>query len=141
MLRICKKRGDRRIGLAGAKFEVCVLGIPTGERRVMLSYSLIGISSCRTRRVRVQTILKDFEIHLLKPWLEKSRLPKPRQMIGRVGAIQVLNHGILGIGGIRAKPGGWPRRNSEALPSTQGFQAPASGVTGFGLDQTPGIGG
>jgi len=86
-------------------------------------------------------ILKDFEIQLLKPWLEKSRLPKPRQMIGRVGAIQVLNHGILGIGGIRAKRRRLAKAQLGTLPSTQDLLVPARGVTGFGLDHTPDIGG
>src|SRR5215472_15335384 len=103
MLRICEKRGDRRIGLARAKLQVCVLGIPTGESRVMLRYGLIGISSRSTRRVQVQMILEDFEIHLLNPWLEESGLPKPCQMISSVSAVQILNQRILSVGGIGAK--------------------------------------
>jgi hypothetical protein len=68
MLWICEKGGDRWIVLAGAKFEVCVFGIPTAERRIMLRNGLIRVSSRGTRRIRVQMILEISSF--LKPWLE-----------------------------------------------------------------------
>src|SRR6516164_2677514 len=73
----------------------------------MLRYGLIGISSRSMRRVQVQMILEDFEIHLLNPWLEESGLPKPCQMISSVSAVRVLNQRILGVGGIGTKRR-WP---------------------------------
>src|SRR5437899_13097243 len=67
----------------------------------MLRDGLVCVSPRRARRVRIQMILEDFEIDLLKPWLKKSRLPKPCKMVRRIRTIQALYRRVLSIGRIR----------------------------------------
>src|SRR5215469_1752084 len=102
MMRICEEAGDRRIGLARAKFEVCVFGIPTGDGRIMLRNGLIGVSS----RHEEDSCRDDFG---------RSPDPLPEARAGKIRAakttrddlycwaIQALNRCILSIGGIGAE--------------------------------------
>src|SRR5437870_1230160 len=55
-------------------------------------------------------ILEDLNLHLPQPGLEKPGLPEPCQMVGGVGALEVLIGVILsvGIGGAECRRGGGP---------------------------------
>src|SRR5262245_24114523 len=91
----------------------------------MLSDRLISVRSSSRRCVQVQMILKDFEIHLLEPGLEKPRLPKPGQVIGAVGAAQILYCRILSVGHIGSECG--RRTKAEILSGRQHPRLPGSG--------------
>ena len=113
MLRICKERWYGGIRLAGPQLEICVFRVPAGERGVMLGDGLVGIRARGTRRVQVQVILKDLQIDLLEPRLEKPGLPEPGQMVGAVRAAEVLYPRVLRAGGIGSECG--RRAKTEVL--------------------------
>src|SRR5437763_16964689 len=115
MLRICEKRRNRWIGLVGTQFQVRVFGIPTGECGVMLRDGFICISPGGARRIGIQMVLKDFQVHLLQPRQEESWLPKRCHMIGRIASIQTLYSRVLSIGGLRSKR---RRRIEPKVPAT-----------------------
>src|SRR5947209_4003144 len=82
-------------------------------------------------------MLKNLCFHLLEPGLEKSGLPEPRQVIGGIGALEVLVRVIL-----RGRFGRAERRRRggpELTGSGEYSRVPCSisGLTGVALLQVP----
>src|SRR5580704_5111794 len=125
VLRVGEYRNDCRIGLAWPKLKICILRIPAGERRVVLCDGLIGVSPRSARRVEVQMVLKDLLVHLVQPFLKEARLPEPGQMIGIVRANEVLDGGVLDVGGVGAERR-W-RTRAEIVGSIQHPRLPCAG--------------
>src|SRR5258708_374269 len=91
----------------------------------MLGDGLVGIRARGSWRVQVQVILKDFQVHLLEPRLEKPRLPEPGQMVGAVRAREILYSRVLCVGGIGPECRRWAK--TELLSRSQHPGLPRAG--------------